>query len=418
MLCMIHLRSHGLLEGRAEDRNRSRRIRRCVNRNIPRYFPRDFYDRGTRAAQVSLKSYFISRSFSINTPRGAAMATTFESGTAQPSYAGNGSPRASASAATSTLERDGRSGQEPTHGSARQSLSERFYFDDQQLSQALGWFSVGLGLVEIFAPRTLGRAIGVGEHPAVMRLCGLREIVSGVGLLSQRSAAAFTWSRVAGDAMDLALLGAALRSPDAKPARVALAATAVAGVTALDVFAGQQTTRTALARAPDALPVKVGVTINSTPDKLYEFWRNFENLPRFMRHLQAVKVINEQQSHWIATAAGMLVEWDSEIVDDQPGKLIAWRTLPDSQVNHHGTVTFEAASGGRGTILRVELHYGTPGGAVGATLAKVLGEAPGMQIAQDLRRFKQLIETGEIATTRGQPSGSRSLLGRALLRNR
>jgi uncharacterized membrane protein len=137
-----------------------------------------------------------------------------------------------------------------------------------------------------------------------------------------------------------------------------------------------------------------------------------------MLSVQSVTAVNVRQSHWVANApAGTLVEWDSEIVDDQPDRLLAWRTLPGSDVTHHGIVSFEAEPNGQGTIMRVDLHYRAPGGAFGAGLARILGEDPGSQIAKTLQRFKQLIETGTIVTPPGGRPGIRRMLGRALLRN-
>jgi uncharacterized membrane protein len=288
--------------------------------------------------------------------------------------------------------------------------------DDQQLAQALGWFSIGLGVTEILAPRSFGRAIGVGDHPAVVRMLGMRAIMSGVGLLSERKAGTWAWSRVAGDAMDLALLGAATRSADARPERIAMAATAVLGMTALDVYSGQQLSRTSLQMAPTRVQVTHSVTINASPPTVYAFWRNLENLPLFMRHLVSVTATNDRTSHWVACApAGATVEWDAEIVEDVDSERLAWRTLPDSEVLHEGTVTFEPAPTDRGTIVRVTLMYEPPAGLIGRQIAKVFGEEPGQQIREDLLRVKQLIETGEIATTAGQPHGERSFLGRTTL---
>lgn len=290
--------------------------------------------------------------------------------------------------------------------------------DKQTVAQGLGWFSIGLGITQLLAPRQLGRAIGVGEHPMLMRLCGLREIASGVGLLSKRAPGMWAWSRVAGDAMDLALLNAAARSEDSDTGRIALAASAVMGVTALDVYAGQSLKGWESLETAE-VEVTERVTINSSPQELYAFWRNLENLPRFMRHLESVNVLDERTSHWVARApAGRTVEWQSEIVDDQPGSRLSWRTAPDSEVTHTGTVTFEPATHGRGTIVRVQLTYRPPAGFLGVQIARLMGEEPKLQIHDDLRRLKQLLETGEIATTEGQPSGKRSLIGRTMLGRR
>jgi hypothetical protein len=108
------------------------------------------------------------------------------------------------------------------------------------LARALGWFSIGLGLTEVVAHRRLAEMIGVRDHPVLLPLLGVREILSGIGILSEGRPTGWLWSRVAGDAMDLALLGAALMSPDARRERVAAATAAVAGVTALDVLCSAQ----------------------------------------------------------------------------------------------------------------------------------------------------------------------------------
>jgi uncharacterized membrane protein len=296
--------------------------------------------------------------------------------------------------------------------------ASRFAPDDRQLGQILGLFSIGLGLAELLAPRAVGRAIGVGDHPAVMRMVGVREIVTGLGLLSERAPGTWAWARVAGDAMDLALLGAATSSPDADPRRIAAATAGVLGVTALDVYSGQRLRATQSAATP-AISVRQTITINAAPAELYGFWKNVENLPLFMEHLESVSKVNECVSHWVAKApAGACVEWDAEIIDDQPERRLGWRTLPDSQVTHEGMVSFEPAIGGRGTVVRVEMLYVPPAGKVGVWIARLFGEEPALQVGDDLRRLKQLLETGEVATTLGQSTGKRSIFGRTFLGRR
>jgi uncharacterized membrane protein len=138
-------------------------------------------------------------------------------------------------------------------------------------------------------------------------------------------------------------------------------------------------------------------TVNRPADEVYAFWRDFENLPRFMEHLESVQVTDEKRSHWRAKApAGMTVAWDAEIIDDTPGERISWRSLEGSTVPNAGSVRFKPATGGRGTVITVEIEYQPPGGAIGATIAKLFGEEPEQQVSDDLRRFKQVIETGEI----------------------
>lgn len=154
----------------------------------------------------------------------------------------------------------------------------------------------------------------------------------------------------------------------------------------------------------DGIRVVKSVTINKAPEEIYRLWSNFENLPRFMKHLESVKMIDEKRSHWVAKApAGFTVEWDAEIINQKENELIAWRSLEGSTINNAGSVRFEPASNNRGCVVRVVLSYEAPGGVIGSSIAKLFGEEPEQQIEEDLRRFKQLMETGEIASTEGQP---------------
>lgn len=155
------------------------------------------------------------------------------------------------------------------------------------------------------------------------------------------------------------------------------------------------------------MDVKKAITINRSPEEIYQFWHDFRNLPRFMDHLESVQMTGEKRSHWKAKApAGTTVEWDAETVDDQPNQRIAWRSLMGAAVDNAGSVRFVPAPGGRGTEVHVELRYDPPGGALGATVARIFGEEPGQQVSDDLRRFKQVLETGEItrsdASVRGK----------------
>lgn len=158
--------------------------------------------------------------------------------------------------------------------------------------------------------------------------------------------------------------------------------------------------------AGKGIKVEKSVTVNRAPEELYRFWRNFENLPRFMNHLESVKDSGEGRSHWVAKApAGKTVQWDAEVYNEKENELIAWRSLEGADVDNAGSVRFEPATGGRGTVVRVTLKYDPPGGALGALVAKLFGEEPSQQIEDDLRRFKQVMEAGETATTEGQTSG-------------
>jgi len=263
-------------------------------------------------------------------------------------------------------------------------------------------------LAEVLAPRGVAKLIGIREQRSLLRVLGVREILSGIGILAQRRPAGALWSRVGGDVMDLGLLGSALASDNSNRAKVSAAAAAVAGVTALDVYCSREASRSDAARRRGPR-VEKSITINRSPEELYQFWHNFESLPTFMNHLESVRVIGDRRSHWVAKGpAGTSVEWDAEIITDKPNELIAWRSLEGSDVDNAGSVRFERAAGGRGTVLRVKLSYNPPAGRLGATIAKLFGESPEKQVLVDLHRFKQLMETGEIARTEGQPAGRAS----------
>jgi uncharacterized membrane protein len=158
---------------------------------------------------------------------------------------------------------------------------------------------------------------------------------------------------------------------------------------------------------PHGRGVKVenSVLINKSPEELYRYWRQFENLPRFMDHLVSVKTEGDQRSHWVVKSIGNAeVSWDAEIVNDVPNELIAWRTVEESDVDHAGSVRFEGT--GRGTRVKVTLEYRPPAGKVGVGLAKLFGQEPRQMIENDLRRFKQVMESGEVMSVEGQSHGS------------
>ena len=148
------------------------------------------------------------------------------------------------------------------------------------------------------------------------------------------------------------------------------------------------------------------VTIARPIEQLYRFWRNLENLPQFMHHLESVEKVTDTISHWRAKGpAGSIFEWEAEIFNEIPNKLIAWRSLEGAGVVSAGSVNFASAAAGHGTRVTVHLQYSPPGGKVGAAIAKLFGSDPDTEIREDLRRFKQLLEAGEVPTTAGQPRG-------------
>jgi uncharacterized membrane protein len=169
---------------------------------------------------------------------------------------------------------------------------------------------------------------------------------------------------------------------------------------------GLSSTSEGVLPSPQTVTVERAVTIQKPRAELFRYWRNFEQLPTFMQHLESVTTTGPAASHWVAKAPlGMKVEWDAEITEEREGEVIAWRATEDAQVPNAGRVEFKDAPGGRGTVVHVHVEYAPPGGALASLVALVTGEEPRKQVADDLRNFKALMETGEVPTTRGQPSG-------------
>ena len=291
--------------------------------------------------------------------------------------------------------------------------------DPRAMARGLGWASIALGVMGTLAPRQTARMIGVrdrGMAVTALRLVGLRELASGFGILTHTRPAGWVWARVVGDAMDLALLGAAFLSPRTDKSRLTAATTAVAGITALDVMDAAELSRglgTSMQPRHHAVALRQVVTVHKPAEELYRFWRDFSNMPKFMRHVDGVEVRDDRRSHWRARGPGdAIVEWDSEVVTEQPSELISWRTLSGAPIEHEGTVRFQKAPGDRGTEVIIEMEYTPPGGVLGAVAAKLLGRAPDQELSEDLRRFKALMETGEIPVSEGvvrgaaQPPGS------------
>jgi uncharacterized membrane protein len=281
--------------------------------------------------------------------------------------------------------------------------------NDQDLARNLGLMSLGLGVVQLTAPRWFSNAVGVQpreSRPMIVRLIGLRELVTAAGLLGSRNKTVFLWARVAGDVMDMALLGRAMTARDARPDRVGGALAGAVGVTVLDVAAslssddGAAERRETGATGGGAKPVRAAVTVNRPRNEVYDSWRDLQSLPRFMRHLVDVREMDGNRSHWTAKApGGATVEWDAEIVDDRPNELLAWRSVEGSQVHHAGSVRFRDAPGGRGTEVIVEMAYDPPGGPIGVVVAKLFGQEPEQQTHDDLRRFKQVMEVGDVVVS-------------------
>jgi uncharacterized membrane protein len=292
-------------------------------------------------------------------------------------------------------------------GARRTPVEGRRDLSDDRLSTLLGWASLGLGLPLTLRPAESSRVLGTGTGPrqtAAAVVVGARELAAAAGLLI-RPRPAWLWARVAGDGMDLALLGIALKNHDRQGRRRTVAATAsVLAITAIDVYVA-----TNRASRGSSMELTATTTIGKSTQEVYDFWRQFDRLPTFMAHLDEVWTTGEGRSHWRASAPfGRSVEWDAETTEDVPGERISWRSTEGADVPNEGTVEFRTAPGDRGTELHVRVTYDIPGGKLGKAVARYFGEEPHQQLDDDLRRLKQVLETGEVVRSDGAPWGKRA----------
>jgi uncharacterized membrane protein len=214
------------------------------------------------------------------------------------------------------------------------------------------------------------------------------------GMRNTRSANIQRWGALVGGGA-LAIIGLTRRSP------LGFVLAAAGGALAYLAIKNEAETAKYSARA--------SVLLNCTQEEAYNFWRNFEDLPVFMRHLDSVTKIDDRQYRWIALGPmGRRVQWDAEIISDEPNHRIAWRSLPGSDLEIHGLVRFRTATGNRGTLVEADMRYSPPAGVLGRAVSKLMGKDPKFLMQQDLRRFKALVETGELPTTEGQSHGPRS----------
>jgi uncharacterized membrane protein len=214
-----------------------------------------------------------------------------------------------------------------------------------------------------------------------------------------RMETAFRWSALITGG-SLALLGLSRRSKSG---------IAIAAAGGLLTYAGAKA-----GTRQRELIARSSILLNCTPEQAYEFWSKFENLPLFMRHLESVTLLDQNRSRWIAIGPlGKRITWDAEIAFDRKDDVIAWRSLPDSEMYVDGIVKFRNAPANRGTIITVVIVYQPPAGAIGGALSKLLGKDPSFMMRQDLRRLKALIEAGEIPTVEGQSHGPRSAVAAA-----
>ncbi|CAN5165453.1 hypothetical protein BH24ACT10_BH24ACT10_01270 [soil metagenome] len=270
-------------------------------------------------------------------------------------------------------------------------------------TRGLGWTSLALGLPALLAPQATARFIGLRgdvQDTGALTMVGAQELLAAGGLLTGTAPRFFLWSRVAGDVAHLAALRQAMAGGGGD-GRTRAATAAVAGITAVDLVAALRSRRPPGA----ATELTAGVTVNKTPQEVYDFWRGLERLPRFMQHVESVEWLDERTTRWRAKAPVGKVGWDAVLEDDVRGERISWRSLPGATVPNEGSVDLRTAPGGRGTEVRVHLAYSVPGGRVGRGFARLLGEEPHQQVEDDLRRFKQVMETGEVVRSDGSPEG-------------
>jgi uncharacterized membrane protein len=277
------------------------------------------------------------------------------------------------------------------------------------LARALGWFSIGLGALQLIVPGRLLRVIGVqptAGRRGLTRLIGLREVSVAPGLLAASAPVGWLGARVAGDLMDLVLLVRALGDRSADRRRIRIAMAAVGGVVALDATTTVLARRTARERSRHGGRIVSAITVHAPPADVYAFWRQFENLPRVMPHLERVESRGEGLTHWVTRAPFRgTVEWDAEIVEDRPGEQITWRSIEGSGVRNAGSVRFRPAPRDLGTEITLDMEVDVPGGPLGTVVAALGGEDPEQQVSDALRRLKQVLETGEPIVSDATSSG-------------
>ncbi len=281
-------------------------------------------------------------------------------------------------------------------------------------ARSLGWLSLGLGITAALAPRALARLTGLGEATTALRLIGCRELASGAGLLTQPTAPRWLWSRIGGDMIDLLFVSSALRRGNPGRTRALRTLGVLAAITAVDLTASLRASREE-PRGLRGVSFAEALIVNKAPEECYRFWRDTSNLPKFISALESVTAVREGLSRWVFRGPSRRRwEWISQVIADEPGSHIGWRSIESPQMEHAGSVHFRAAAGKRGTLVRVSMHYRPVAGRNAVHAGRLIEAWPRFEVREDLRRFKQLIETGEIATTLDQPSGRRSVVGRTI----
>jgi uncharacterized membrane protein len=278
--------------------------------------------------------------------------------------------------------------------------------DAESAANFLGWFSVGLGVAELVAPQALSQLIGVKptrRNRAVMQAMGVREVVKGVGILANDRPRDWMWGRVAGDVLDLALLGRAMTTHSEKKERTASAIGAVIGVAAMDLLTAQ-----ALSAGPritrhqtesGRTRVHKTVTVMKEPEEVFAFFSDLSNHARFMRHVESVRAVEGDRWRYTVRLGDDTLEFDAEVTEQRPGERIAWRSMEGSPMRMDAAIEIRRAPGDRGTEVTGEMDYSPPLGLLGATVARLFREEPEQRLNDELKRAKQLMEVGEVTVS-------------------
>jgi uncharacterized membrane protein len=273
----------------------------------------------------------------------------------------------------------------------------------RDLSRALGWVSLGLGAAQLAAPQRLADLAGVAGDDrtrTIVRLLGLREIATGAGLIAGSHPAPWMWGRVGGDAIDLALLASAADDRGTNRKRLAGAAAITAGIATVDaICSAWLTTAPATYPSRQAEPARVAtaITVRAPASRVYEALANAQNLPRFVKSFASIDVRTPRLIRWTATLpGGFSLEWEIEMTEEEPGERLAWQTREGSTFPAAGQITVRPAPADQGTEIRFTAALDPPGGELGTKIGDLFSGAIGTKIHNDLRRFKQLVELGEI----------------------
>jgi uncharacterized membrane protein len=268
----------------------------------------------------------------------------------------------------------------------------------------IGVASVALGVAKLVAPRALARLVGApagSREGGLVQALGVREVVTGLGLLASRSPVPWLWSRVVGDALELALLGAVAGAGRGDRRRAGAALGALAGVAAFDVACAVAATR---ARRREAAPVRRSVTIARARTDVYRFWRDFANVPAFMADIELVEILDDGRSRWSAHGpTGPVVSWEVQVDEARPGELLRWSSVEGAQsdVRAEGVVRFADTPDGRGTEVALTLAYGLPDDAPERAAAFIDRATEPGRLEAHLARSKELLETGRLASGAG-----------------